>query len=333
MTRLRPDQAWRRGLQTLMQHPWLALIPMLWTAVQVALAWVGIPLGAVPDLGRLADERYQIFLERPVRTGDTLLKAFLPDWLPTVADLQIRLQPESLAVRAGLPVWAALTGLLLVPLLHALAQSAFLGLAAELVTQNGPGWLRRGFRRALRAVPGLYILGLLWRMALMLTPVDGLMVLALVWIPFFPLLPLVVAAGDLPLVSALGEAPRQLWSRLGAWFGLGWRTLLTTAIFHLLWVLTGGSTLVGLHVYPFVATWALCAAVALYVGDAEAAPPSLPAWISLAAIAAAVPLAVVAWHLPAQWEGYRVTREAALGSLARGVRTLRLASPRLGADG
>jgi hypothetical protein len=311
---LTPKQAWQRALQTLIRHPWLALIPMGWNALQMALAWAGIPLGAVPDVGRLADTRYRALLPAPTGAADAdaVLRAFLPSWLPSLTDLHLPVQPESLAIPVGLSLAAALAGLLLVPLLHALAQAAFLGLVAQALIPGAPGG---ALPRILRAVPGLYVLGLLWRMALMIIPVDGLLVAGVIWLLFFPLLPLLVAVGDRPLVDAVLGAPREFWGRLGAWFGIGWRAGLTMMIFHFLWTMAGRLTGIAMLVYPFVATWTVGAAAGLCLVPSEDAPPAPARAVArrwAVTIAVGILLAAAGTSLSGQWAGYRVTREAAL---------------------
>lgn len=311
-----PRQAWKRALQTLIRHPWLALIPLAWNALQVLLAWAGIPLGAVPDVGRLADSRFRAILATAPEAGSGgfTLRAFLPSWLPSIADLQIPVQPESLAVPVGLSHTVALTALLVVPLLEAVAQATFLALVAQAVSRSVCNW-----RRILQAVPGLYIIGMLWHMAHMFLAADGLMVVSLIWLPFYPLLPLVLAAGDRPLGAALLEAPGELWGRLGAWFGMGWRAGLVTLIFNMVWTALGRSTFLAMLFYPFLATWVVFAAVVTYLNhaekaDDEPAPSPTSVWWA-PAIVAAILLASGGAYLSSQWSGYRVTREAAMGGL------------------
>lgn len=136
--RVTPDRAWQRGLQVLLRYPWLALIPMGWNLAQMALAWCGVPLEPVPDVGLLADQGYQALVLPQSGDGGAgiAIRAFLPSWLPSITDLQVSLQPESLAMPVRSSTTAILLGQLLVPLLHAVATATYLVLVAQVVTRG-----------------------------------------------------------------------------------------------------------------------------------------------------------------------------------------------------
>lgn len=210
----------------------MALIPLGWNVGQMLLAYAGIPLGPVMDAGRAVDPTFGW-----VVPSDAAL-ALLPSWLPGVEDLQVPLQPESLALAVGVAPGMQLAGLLLVPLLHALAQGLFLALLAQAATAGSAG-LRNGFRVALTALPALFALHLGWRLAVMTLSEGWLVGLAAAWLLLCPLLPVSIAAGNRPLTRALFDAPGALWGQLGRWVGLGWRALLAAALFTLGWSLVG----------------------------------------------------------------------------------------------
>jgi hypothetical protein len=306
-------QAWQRGFRTLTRHPWLALLPLAWDLLQMGLAALGIPLGPVADLARMVDHDYHWwFLPTPLgpETGFSFT-GFLPTFLPSVSNLRVPVQPESLAVPASLPTSALLASLLLVPALEALVLGMFLGLLAVAIAAP-PLSLRSGLRRATRALPGLLIISLATRLGLMLLPVPLLVILtAVIWL-FFPLMPLALGARGIPLPEALADAPGQLWNRVGPWLGLGLRTGLTTGAFTLLWSLAGRPTWAALLIYPFLSTALVAAAVALYLQlpAEDEAPEARPArvwwWVLPVAGAGALAGALII----GQWAGFRSTREA-----------------------
>jgi hypothetical protein len=78
--------AWSRGFAVLSRHPWLALIPAGWDLLQLALAWLGVPLGSVSDATRLLDRGLQ--LGNPTPNGVSFT-AFLPSALPSIANLKV----------------------------------------------------------------------------------------------------------------------------------------------------------------------------------------------------------------------------------------------------
>lgn len=320
-------QAWQRGLQAIGRHPWLALIPLAFNLIQVALAWAKIPLGYVSGSDHLVQmyESARHAASYAHTYGGTssqveeLIRIFFPSWLPSVTDMGISIQPESLAIPIAVTTGAAVAGAVLVPFLYAAALALFLILVAQVVTQGRPIW-REALLRTLRATPRLYVIFLLWNIAYAITPASemgGLTGLRVIWLLAYPLLPLVIAAGDRSLIAALQEAPGALWSEFWPfrWLGWAWRTLLTTLICHAIWVLLGKPMLVGLLIYPFVGTMLIAAATALYLSPPAEEPRANPEPVSRrwwATLAGALLMAAAAFGLARQWEGYRVTRELAL---------------------
>lgn len=336
---LHPAQAWSHGRHVLVRYPWVALIPLAWNVGQMLLAFTGIPLGPVMDVGRALDPSLGWVMSPDV--GPTL-RLFLPSWLPGVQDLQVPIQPESLSLAVGMARGVQLTGLLLVPLLHALVQGLFLALLAQAATA-GSVRLRVGLRVALTVLPALFALQLGWRLAVMTMSEGWLVGLVATWLLLYPLLPVSIAAGQQPLTGALRDAPGALWGQIGRWVGLGWRALLAVVLFTLGWSLVGRPLFLPLLVYPFLGTWIVAAAVALYLrpgfwpgtqmgvepGTHQDAPtvtrsPDLPAsesdggskgrapWAWSLVLIAALTLTWLGGWFSAQWAGYRATREAVL---------------------
>lgn len=306
-------KAWAMGWQTLRRYPWLALIPMGWSLLQILMAWIGFPQGPVFDATQLEDWRG--FAARPYESGGFTISLWLvlPSWLPSVADLGVAVQPESLAFPARVQPWALVGAVLLVPAVSALVEATYLVLLARAVTE-GEADLRKSLPQILRALPGLFFLEVLWHVMYLTLPIEWMLFIRLLWPFFYALWPLVIAAGDQSLGAAFLEAPVALWTRFGAWFGLVWRVFLLTVPFTLVWSLLGRFMWTALLFYPILATGAIAAAVALYLNPEheEAAPAPAPprAWIG--ALAVGVLLAAGGSHLASQWEGFRVSRQAAL---------------------
>lgn len=302
-----PSQAWTRGWQVLLQHPWFALIPLAWSVLQMLLAYAGIPSGPVPDGARLTDtEVGRMLMPSSAPASSTIeLKAFLPAWLPTPGDLGLALQPDRLAAGIGIGTGAILAGLILVPLLQALLQAVYLVLVADAVVPSTAPQARR----VLNAVPWLYLLFLGTRLAQMLLPAFPYWAVMFLSLLLFPILPLTLAVGQRPIYAA----PAEFWGRLGPWFSLAWRVALTTVPFSLLWTATGRPMGLALAVYPFLATALVAAAVALYLSpDPELPPAPGPRWAGVVTIPLAVVLVYTGAFVSEQWRGFTMTREAAL---------------------
>ncbi|HLO03752.1 MAG TPA: hypothetical protein VK191_11645 [Symbiobacteriaceae bacterium] len=306
-------EAWHTGFRTLRHHPWLALLPLAADLLSLCLAWLGIPLGPVVDLPRLLDTDYGFWLtpQAAPPTGQTIsFTGFIPHALPSLTDLHLSLQPARLTLPVGLPLWRVLTAQLLIPALGALLTALYLGLIADGVR----GELRAGsWRQALRAFPGLFAVLLLWRFALSLFGIPGLIVLtggALL----VPLLQIALGAGGHPLFVALLEGASRFWGRLGAWLGLGLLTMLSTGLFTLLWSLAGRLPWLALLTYPFLATPLVAGAVALFLSPEVVPTTAMPVkrfprlWIPLLALLGALGGA----RLMHEWAGYAATPEAAI---------------------
>lgn len=314
MIPLTGPQAWRSGFRTLSRHPWLALLPLAADLVQIGLAWLGIPLGPITDLPRLLNTDYALWLApRPSPTGRTIsITGFIPGPLPSLTDLHLSLQPARLAFTQDLPPWLSLGAQLLVPAVGALCTALFLGLVADVTRGelNASSW-----RRALRAFPGLFAVLLLWRLALSLFGVPGLVLLTIAALAT-PLLQIALGAEGQPLFIAILDGASRFWGRLGSWLLLWPLSGVSTGLFTLIWSLAGRPVWLALLLYPFLGTALVAGAVALFlspeVTPAEMSPKRLHwLWVPLLALVGTLG---GAW-LMEQWAGFSPTPEAAIRNL------------------
>jgi hypothetical protein len=295
-----------KGVGALRRFPALFLLPLMRDVALLGLAYLGLP--AVPGW-------QGIQLLGPAPAPDAL-RGFIPSQVPTLGDLLVPMAPALQPQLSAAPMWAAVAAFLLVPLAGALVQALFFGLLGDAVAGRPPGW-----RRALANWPGLAALALLMQMGALLLPAPVGMMLLPIYLLFYPLLPLALGVVGMPLLTALREAPRLFWGRLGAWIKLGLASMLVTFAFGLLWSFTGRSVFVALLFYPVLATALVGAAAALCLPEAAdpvspAAPG--PAWILPAAAVAALVGASLGSGWVEAWKGWYPTREVALTTLHPG---------------
>ncbi|MFZ5825942.1 MAG: hypothetical protein ACOY94_16730 [Bacillota bacterium] len=309
-----PATAFATGFALVRRHPWLPLFPLLWEALLLGLAYLGVPASwAVHPLALHGAQE----LQGPSAGG---IRGFLPGALPSLSDLQVATGP---ATTAGAP---SLFGVLAIPLLSAGVTALFLGVMAEALGSERVE-ARLVIRRAWRGLPGLYTLNLLfWGLTHALPVLTGAVFMILFWL-FFGLLPFVLVGLDLPLLTALSRAPGLLWGHLGAWWGLTWRCLLTTFLVSLPWMLAEKPTWVALAIYPWLGTALVAGAVTLtrsLAGQPAAAPPPRNLLWSLLALAVAAAIAWPAAGWVDAWTGWLPTRERAVSADSFNPRILRV---------
>lgn len=303
-------EAWRRGWAVQNRHPWIALIPILGDLLRLGLAWLGLPLGPVAGAARMFDPAFRMFYspDTPTRGGVSI---HIPSVLPTLGDLRVPLQPASWLQPVHTGPLTLLAGLLLLPLLEAFLTGLYLSLLGEKVTGRAVGW-RCAVRAAGRGVPGLFVLFLGLRLAIMLLPWPWLGFILFLLVAVFPLLPFAVAVRGMTLREALGDTPGGLWNRIEVWVGLVFRGFLAMVIYSAVWAFFGRPVWLAMLTYPLLATGIAGGAVALYLrpgGDPDPEPENATwAWTIPVCAAAAVLAAVTV----SQWEGWAPTRRAAL---------------------
>lgn len=308
--RLTAQQAFRTGFTALTRHPWLALLPLLWDVARLGLAHLGMPDPLIwaaafpfgPDPARLA--------AAPVPAPGVQVRAFLPSALPTVTELQVAMYPAYRPSPDQVPTWLALVAILLLPLVGALIQGSYLGLVAMAVSGRRPH-LWEGLRSGWRALPAFFVLALVGWLVQVLLPLEASVALLILGFLLFALLPYAIGVLGQPLAAGLRTAPALFWDRLGPWFSLGWRTLLTLSTFYLIWTAFGGPLTLALLIYPFLATGLVGGAAALILGqEGEPAAPSHPLVVPGVIILA---LLASTWGAgrAAEWRGWATTRQAA----------------------